>query len=79
MMDKRYYFITYRIDLGGQTPIFGQELIDRTPIEYIIYWKEIGGDYTKRVILFAQEITKSEYELYVDKINKDQPLLMVDV
>jgi hypothetical protein len=70
-MDKKYYFISYRIDLGRSTPVFGQELIDMTPIEYVIYWKSIGGDYGERIILFAQEITEEEFKKNVDQINED--------
>lgn len=71
-MNKKYYFISYRIDLGKQTPLFGQELIDMTPIEYVIYWKNIGGDdYAERIILFALEITEDEYKKYADQINED--------
>ena len=70
-MNKKYYIISYRIDLGKQTPVFSQELIDMTPIEYVIYWKNIGGDYGERTILFAQEIDEIEYNLHNKQINKD--------
>lgn len=68
-MDKKYYFISYRIDLRSSTPIYGQELIDMIPLEYVIYWKNIGGDYGERTILFAQEITEVEYRINADQIN----------
>jgi hypothetical protein len=67
---KKYYHISYRIDLGRQTPIFGQELIDTTPIEYVLYWRGIGGNYGERTILFAQEITEEEYLKNVDQFNE---------
>ncbi len=70
-MDKKYYFISYRIDLGTQTPIYSQELIDITPLEYVIYWKNVGGNYGKRTILFSQEITESEYKRHAAKINEE--------
>ena len=70
-MDKKYYFISYRIDLRSSTPVYGQELIDMTPLEYVIYWKNIGGDYGERIILFAQEITEDEYKQNADQINED--------
>ncbi len=47
---KKYYHISYRIELGRQTPIFGQELIDVTPIEYVLKWRNIGGHYGERTI-----------------------------
>lgn len=66
---KKYYFISYRINIPNSTPEYGQELIDKTPLEYVIYWKSFGGDYGSRTILFAQEITESEYKLHDETIN----------
>lgn len=74
-MDKKYYFISYRINLGSSTPVYAQELIDMTPLEYVIYWKKIGGDYGERTILFAQEIKEVEYRISADQINEDQSLV----
>ncbi len=68
---KKYYHISYRIELGRQTPIFGQELIDVTPIEYVLKWRNIGGHYGERTILFAQEITEDDYLKNVDKFNEN--------
>lgn len=70
-MEKKYYFISYRIDLGKQTPVFGQELIDMTPLDYVVYWKNIGGTYGDRIILFAQEISDVEFARNYYKINDD--------
>ncbi len=69
MNKKHYFFISYRVDLGRSTPVYGQELIDKTPLEYVIYWKNIGGNYSSRIILFAQEITEDEYKQNADQIN----------
>lgn len=71
MDNKYYYFISYRIDLRRSTPVFGQELINMSPLEYVIYWKNMGGDYSERTILFAQQITEDEYMKNVDQINED--------
>lgn len=68
-MDKKYYFISYYIDLGRQMPLFGQELIEITPLEYVIYWRNVGGNYAERTILFAQEITEAEFNKNADQIN----------
>lgn len=70
-MEKKYYFISYIIDMGASAPVFGQELIDKTPLEYVIYWKNIGGDYGERIISFAQEITEAEYKKHHDQINEE--------
>lgn len=70
-MNKKYYFISYRINMGKYNPVFSQELIDKTPLEYVLYWKDVGGDYSDRTILFAQEITEDEYYFNCDKINED--------
>ena len=66
---KTYYHISYRIYSGKFAPIFRQELIDVTPIEYILEWRRIGGHYSKRIILFAQEITEEDYIKNVDVFN----------
>jgi hypothetical protein len=70
-MNKKYYFISYRICLGRQTPLYGQELTDKTPLEYVIYWKNLGGTYGDRIILFSQEITEDEYNKYWDQIDEE--------
>ncbi len=64
----KYYYISFRIDING-SPFYGHELTDKTPLEYVIYWKKIGGHYGERVILFADEITKSEYDVHSEQIN----------
>ena len=63
-MKKKYYFISFRIDLRTQSPHYSNEVIDQTPFDYILYHKELGGDYANRSILFAQEISEEEYNKY---------------
>jgi hypothetical protein len=70
-MNTNYYHISYRIDLGSHKPLYGSELINKTPLEYVIYWRNIGGHYGERVILFAEKITKEEYDLYHKTINEE--------
>ena len=70
-MNKRYYFVSYRIELKNSTPVFAQELIEMTPLEYVIYCKNLGGDYSERIILFAQEINEAEYKKYASPINEE--------
>ena len=70
-MNNNYYHISYRIDLGTNKPLYGSELIDKTPLEYVIYWRDIGGHYGERVILFSERITKEEYEKYHEVINAE--------
>lgn len=59
---KKYYYISFLIELGGGDTKYFHELIDTTPFEYVVYWKKLGGDYSDRVILFAQEISEDEYK-----------------
>lgn len=67
----KYYHISYRIELRNNNPLFSQELIDVTPIEYVLKWRNIGGHYGERTILFAQEITEDDYIKNVDKFNEN--------
>jgi len=63
----KYYFISFRIELGTQRPIYGNELINISPFEYVLHhrqYRKDGGGYTSywdRQILYAQEITEEEY------------------
>lgn len=68
---KKYYHISYRIELEFNSPLFAQALIDITPVEYVLKWRGIGGTYSKRTILFAQEITEAEYFKNVDRFNEN--------
>lgn len=68
---KKYYFVSYRIQIYNSTPYYGQELIDMTPLEFIIYWRDIGGAYSDRVILSSHEITEEEYKLYKEKLDDE--------
>lgn len=68
-MNNKYYFISYRININSCTPIYDNELIDITPFEYVLYHKDLGGDYQDRVILYSEEITEYEYALYKDKFD----------
>lgn len=70
-MNNNYYHISYRIDLGASKPFYGSELINKTPLEYVIHWRNIGGVYGERVILFTEKITKEEYDLYHKTINEE--------
>jgi len=68
---KKYYFINYRIDIKNSTPYYGRDLTDKTPLEYAMYHKELGGNYQKRCILYAEEITEAQYNKYVDLIENE--------
>lgn len=70
-MGNKFFFISYRIDLGRQTPIYGQEMISMSPFEYIVYHKKLGGSYADRIILYAQEISKHDFDLYSEEINEE--------
>jgi hypothetical protein len=68
---KKYYFINYRINIKNSTPYYGRDLTDKTPFEYAMYHKDLGGDYQNRCILFSQEITEAEYNKYKDLIDDE--------
>lgn len=70
-MNKKYYFITYRIDLGNSRPCYGKDVIDCTPLEYTVHHQELGGSYSNRCILYAQEISQVEYEEYKELFEND--------
>ncbi len=61
---KKYYFISYRIDISRQTPVYSSDVTDKTPFEYILYYKKLGGSYQDRCILYAEEITEEQYSEY---------------
>ena len=68
---KKYYFINYRIDIENSTPYYGRDLTDKTPFEYAMYHKELGGHYQNRCILYAEEITEQQYKKYIDLIENE--------
>ncbi|MEM6737422.1 MAG: hypothetical protein AAF620_15280 [Bacteroidota bacterium] len=75
-MELKYYFISYRVDMGSSTPYFGEELTEMSPVEYSAYWKELNqenprpsGLVDKRIILFSQEVSEAEYKQYKGIIN----------
>jgi len=68
---KKYYFINFRIDINNSTPYYGRDLTDKTPFEYAMYHKEIGGDYQNRCILYAEEISEAQYNKYFKLIDNE--------
>lgn len=63
---KEYYFINYRIEVENSKPIYGAEVIDETPFEYVRRHKKLRGDYQNRCILYAEKITEL---LYMSSVN----------
>lgn len=59
---KKYFFISYKIVIPKSTPHFDQEVIDKTPLDYVLYHRILGGSYSNRIILYSHEITKEEYD-----------------
>lgn len=69
-MEKKYYFISVFIRIDDGDRHYYNEVIDMTPSEYVKYHKELGGDYQNRMIMYAEEITKGQFEEYKDFINE---------
>lgn len=72
----KYYFISYRIELGNQSSHYGSEVIDCTPMDYVIKHRRNKKEgyhlsYWNRQILFAQEITEAEYNEYRAEFEND--------
>jgi len=68
---KKYYFINFRIEIENSKPYYGRDLTDKTPLEYAMYHKELGGNLQNRCILYAEEITEAQYNKYVDLIENE--------
>jgi len=58
-MKENYYYISFLDHNEKGQSTYGHTLINQTPFEYALFWRTRGYD---RIILFAREITKKEYE-----------------
>jgi hypothetical protein len=43
----------------------------KTPFEYAMYHKEIGGNYQNRCILYAEQITQQQHKQYSELIENE--------
>lgn len=68
---KKYYHITAQIILPFGDTFTYSEVIDKSPLEYILHYKNLGGTYSNRVILYSNEITEEEYNRYSPEINEN--------
>ncbi len=57
----KYYFITVKIVISHNDSEMINEVIEGTPFSYVLHYKSLGGDYSDRYILYAEEITKEQY------------------
>ena len=68
---QKFYHISYRINLRNNDYVICQKLIAMTPLEYVVHWREIGGHYGDRIILFAEEVTKDQFDKYNILLDQD--------